>query len=346
MYPEHKFYFIFDRPYDASFIFHTNVIPIILSPPARHSILWCIWYEWRIPSLLKSIKADIFVSFDPYTSTRTSVKKITAIHDIAFMHFSHQMDWLSEKFMRHYTPKYVACSDLIVTVSYATKSDIIQTFDCSENKILVAPNAAANSYQTLSEDEQIEFRSKHTNGKPYFVYVGSIHPRKNVKRIFEAFEHFKNTYQTDHQLVMIGRMAWQYGEEKSYLETMRYRSEVLMIPHSQPEIISKWLASSVALLLVSHYEGFGVPIIEAQASGTAVITSAISSMPEVAGDGALIVDHMNVNDISHAMHTLSSNDHIRDEIIVKGFENQKKYNWDVSAAIIWNRMIETIENEV
>lgn len=100
--PDVEFYFIFDRSYDSSFIFGKNVTPIVLSPPARHPILWYLWFEWMIPRLLNRLNPDVFVSLDTYTTTRWKGKKITGIHDIAFALFDGQVSWLTEKFFRHY----------------------------------------------------------------------------------------------------------------------------------------------------------------------------------------------------------------------------------------------------
>ncbi len=341
--PEHNFYFIFDRTYDPSFIFGSNVVPIVLSPPARHALLWYLWYEWRIPKLLKKIKADIFISLDSYTSIRSKVKKLTAIHDIAFALFNGQMDMVSQKFMRHFTPRYISSSDKIITVSNATKRDLISHYQCPEDKIYVTNNAPSSSYKPLTTSQISNFKNEHTEGHDFFLYVGSIHPRKNVLHLLKAFEQYKEKGAKT-KLVLIGRMAWKYSAEKEYLAKMNYRSDIILVPHSTPETIALWMASCLALTLISHYEGFGVPIVEAMACQVPVICSNISSMPEIAGEAAIIVNPNNIEEISNAFHTISSDHLLRAKLIENGQLQVKKFTWKNASFIVWKEVEDLITN--
>ncbi len=336
--PEVQFYFIFDRDFDASFVFGKNVTPIVIYPPARHPILWYLWYEWAVPRVLGRIKPDIFVSLDTYTSVRWKGKKVTAIHDIAFALFDGQVDSLTQKFLRFFTPKYIFHSDLIVTVSHSTKKDLVQHYHCPEDKIVVAHNAPSSDYKPLSVDEIRDFKLANTNGNDYFIFVGSIHPRKNIVTLLKAFEQFKTETRSLHKLVLIGRMSWQYDDVNAYISAMKFHADLILIPHSSPSIIAQWMASATALLIVSYYEGFGVPIVEALASGTPVICSNVSSMPEVAGGGALLVDPNNIGEISAAMQTLATDNSLRTTLIQSGCKHIEKYKWTHSAEIIWDKI--------
>lgn len=337
-YPQHTFYFIFDRPYHPKFIFGDNVIPIVLYPPARHPILWYIWYEWRLPSILRKIQADIFVSLDSYTSLRADIKKITGIHDVAFALYDGQMDKLSEMFMRHFTPKYIHASNLIVTVSNSTKSDLKRLYDCPESKICVAHNAPSDVYKPMDVEKIRRFKEQNTDGNDFFLFVGSIHPRKNVLRLLQSFEYFKTKYKTGHKLVLIGRMAWQYEKEEEFLRQMVYKLDVILIPHSIPEIIAQWMGSASALMLISKYEGFGVPLVEAMACQTPIICSNVSSLPEVSGDAALCVDSESIEEVVDAMHQVTTNLALRTQLVQNGITQVKKYNWESAADILWKEV--------
>jgi glycosyltransferase involved in cell wall biosynthesis len=335
--PEIQFYFIFDRAFDSSFIFGKNVTPLVVYPPARHPILWYLWYEWAVPRVLDKIQADVFVSLDTYTSTRWAGKKVTAIHDIAFALFDGQVDRITQKFLRFFTPKYIKLSDLIVTVSHSTKNDLIQHYLCPESKIVVAHNAPSHDYKPLSSEEIRDFKLANTSGKDYFIFVGSIHPRKNIIALLRAFELFKKNAYSSHKLVLIGRI-WKNEDVTNFLSQMDSRADVIQIPHSPPKIIAKWVGAAISLVMVSIYEGFGVPIVEALASGTPVICSNVSSMPEVAGGGALLVDPNNVTEISNALHTIVSDDSLRKELILSGRKHIEKYKWQSSSEIIWEKI--------
>lgn len=332
--PGVHFYFLFDRPYDNSFIFGKNVTPIVVSPPARHPFLWYVWYEWMIPRELEKINPDVFISLDTYTSTRWKGRKITAIHDIAFALFDGQVGSLTEKFLRYYTPKYIQCSDKIVTVSHSTKKDLVDFYNCPESKIIVSNNAASSVYQPMSSERIFQFKLENIQSCDYFIFVGSIHPRKNVVNLLKAFETYKRKSQNNTKLVLIGRI-WKYNEMREYLSLMAFKNEVVLVPHSSPEVIAQWVASSIALLMVSIYEGFGVPIIEAMACGVPVICSNVSSMPEVAGDAAIFVSPNNIEEISNALSEIEQNSTLRNLLSVNALTQSRKYNWEDAAEVIW-----------
>lgn len=335
--PHVEFYLLFDRPYESSFIFGPNVKPIVVSPPARHPLLWYIWYEWMIPRMLKRIDPDVFVSLDTYTSIRWPGRKITAIHDIAFALFDGQVDYLTEKYLRYYTPRYISSSEKIITVSQSTKNDLIKHYSCPASKIIVSNNAPAEVYQPMNNAEIVAFKQKNTNSDDFFVYVGSIHPRKNVLNMLKAYEDYRSKNTKSVKMVLIGR-NWNYKEVKTYLHTMKYKEDIIEVPHSSPENIAQWLGSAIALLLVSHYEGFGVPIVEALACAVPVICANVSSMPEVAGGGAMLINPNNISEISAAMKSIAENEALRNTLIQNGQEHIKQYSWDNAADLIWREM--------
>lgn len=286
-----------------------------------------------VPLALNKIKPDIFISLDTYTSVRWKGRKITGIHDIAFALFDGQVDQLTEKFFRHYTPKYISTSEKIVTVSNSTKSDLINFYHCPEDKIIISNNAAAKVYQPMKYDEILKFKKENTQGCDYFIFVGSIHPRKNVLNLLKAFNRYKKHNNNQVKLVLIGRI-WKYEDVTNYLNQMSSKSDVIQIPHSPPEIIAKWVGSAIALVMVSIYEGFGVPIVESMACGVPVICSNISSMPEVAGNAAILVSPHNIEEIADAMHSMESNN-IRDTLSKNALIQAAKYDWDIAAEVIW-----------
>lgn len=344
-YPQHQFYFIFDRPYDESFIFGNNVCPIIVNPPARHPILWYIWYEFAIKNELTKINPDVFISLDSYTSLSWKGKKIIGIHDIAFALYDNQMGNIAQWFMRYFTPKYIESSDKIVTVSHSTKNDLISKYNCPKEKIIVSHNAPSEVYKPISENEKTEFKSKHTDDKNFFLFVGSIHPRKNVLKLLQGFELFKSTNSNENKLVIIGRLSWQYDEIVRYHYKMQFKNDVIFISHSTPEVIAQYMNSSIALCMVSIYEGFGVPIVEAMASDVPVICSNISSMPEVAGDAAVLVSPESETEIAHAMYKISTDSELRNKLVKNGKTQVQKYNWSSAADIVWTEIEKLIQNE-
>lgn len=152
--PEHHFDFFFDRPYDPSFIFSSNVTPHILPPPARHPLLWFWWFEKSIPRELNQTKADLFLSPDGYGSLSTEVKQVIVIHDVAFEHFETHNKKAVQRYYKKYTPLYARRANRIATVSEYTKQNLIDFYKIPAGKIDVVYNGSHEYFRSLSEEEK------------------------------------------------------------------------------------------------------------------------------------------------------------------------------------------------
>ena len=178
--PEHEFYFFFDRSYDSRFIFGPNVTPVVLNPPARHPILFYIWFEWSVKRALKKHKIDLFFSPDGYLSLGSDVKQVGVIHDLNFEHHPEDIPASPLRYLRKYFPKFAKKAHHILTVSDYSKQDIVKSYGISPSKITVAWNGASESFVPLAAKEILEIRAEKTNGRPYFIFVGAITTRKNL----------------------------------------------------------------------------------------------------------------------------------------------------------------------
>lgn len=333
--PEHEFYFIFDRQWDESFVFAPNITPLKVFPPARHPLLWAIWYEAMLPRVLAKIKPDVFISPDNHLSLRTKIPTIYVQHDLAYLHCSDGVSKSALAFYRHFTPKYLKRADQIVAVSEYTKKDIIHQFSIDSDKISVVYNACDEKFQPVSEDEKSQVRELYTDGEEYFLYVGSIHPRKNVARLIEAFGEFKKETGASHKLVLLGRMAWKTSQEQKVLASSPYKDDIVLLGYKPSTEIARIVASAFALTYVSIFEGFGIPILEAFYCDTPVITSNVSSMPEVAGDAAVLVDPFSIESIANGMVFLLKNPKERHAMIERAKSQRKKFSWENSAKQMW-----------
>lgn len=340
--PEHEFIFIFDRPYDASFIYSSNITPVVIPPPARHPLLWYLWFEWALPMILRKYKPDVLLSPDGYLSLSSNVPTLLVLHDLAFEHFPEYVPGLVGKYYRHYTPKYAQHAKRIATVSNYTKLDVMQLYGVPPTKIDVVYNGIKDVYQPLAAEAQQAIRNQYTNGAPYFVYVGSIHPRKNVDRLFKAFDDYKAQTNSPDKLVIIGAKGWQYGDIMATYNAMQYKTDVIFLGHLEAEQVAGLVASARAMAYVSIFEGFGIPIVEAFASGTPVITSNTSSMPEVAGDAALLVDPTNVGQITTAMTQLYQHPETAEALRERASIQLQNFSWELTAQKLWDSLMKTV----
>lgn len=331
--PQHQFYFFFDRAFHKDFIFESNVIGKHIFPPTRHPILINWWFEKQLPRYFKKYNIDLFLSGDNLLSLSTNVPTILVSHDLAFHHFPEHLPLSMRKFYSKYSEQYHHKASKIIAVSASTKKDIETTYQIEPSKIVVAGNDAPSGFLPLTEPEKQEIRDSITNGEKYFIYLGAIHPRKNILRLLQAFEDFKSNGKLSHKLVLVGRKAWKNSELMDYFNGMQYKSDVVFMDHVSEEVHGI-MGSAEALVYVSLFEGFGIPILEAFHAGVPVITSNISSMPGVAGDAAILVDPYNIISISEALSSIATDHKKCLEMIDKGMLQKKKFSWDISAKII------------
>ncbi len=333
--PEHQFYFLFDRAYDESFIFSDNVTPVVAHPQARHPYLWYLFFEHGIPLKLRKIKPDLFLSTDGWIPTRLDIPTVNVIHDLNFLHHPEFVPPVVRRYYDRFFPKFARNATRLATVSQFSCDDIHQSYQVPTERIDVVYNGANQAYRPYTEEEQSAVKQHYTDGKDYFLFVGLIHKRKNLANIFRAFELFKERTGSPMKLVVVGDKKWWAGEiEDTYL-AMHYRKDVVMLGRQQIDTLSALTAAATAMVYASLFEGFGQPIVDAFNAHTAVITSDVSSMPEIAGGAALLVNPYSVEEIAHAMEQLCLDENLRNTLIEKGMARKGIYTWDYTAELLW-----------
>jgi glycosyltransferase involved in cell wall biosynthesis len=333
--PEHEFHFVFDRPYSDEFVFASNVKAHVLPPSARHPLLFRIWYDWMIPWKLNRLKPDVFVSPDMMISTRTKTPQVVVLHDLNFEHHPEDLPAPIARYLRKMTPRFASHAKAIVTVSEFSKRDIMAQYSVPEGKVRVVYNGVQDAFQPLSDDQKRQALDKWAGGCKYFVFVSSIHPRKNLKRLLEAYELFRERHSERIKLVAVGRMFWKNEELMAAMSSMKYAEDVVFTGHLETHELTQVIGAAHALMYVSYFEGFGVPIVEAFKCGIPVVTSNVTAMPEVAGDAALQVDPFSVVDIADAMWDVSNNEELRNRLIERGYKRAEAFDWDRSASELW-----------
>ena len=333
--PDYEFHFIFNYPYDEAFIFGDNVIPHIIQPPARHPILVKIWYDFSLKIKLKQINPDIFISPDAITSLTTAVKTITVIHDLGFVHRPNDLPKSWRKFYNKYSPKFAEKSERIATVSQYSKQDLINSYNVPEEKIDVVYNGVKSNFKPLDSLVTKELTDKKTQGNPYFFYIGSLHPRKNILNLLKGFDSFKVKDKKNTKLVIGGDFLFKSTEIEKALATLKFKEDIILTGRLSDNDLNKWLSGATALTYIPYFEGFGIPVLEAMSCNTAVITSNVTSLPEIAGDSAHFVSPDSITEIADGMRKVSESLDYQKELIKKGQQQLKEFSWDKSANLLW-----------
>ena len=340
--PEHTFLFLFDRSWDADFIFAENIIPVNVFPQARAAPLYFWWFEYSIPRILEKYKANIFISMDNFYSLSIKIPGILVIHDLAYLHYPEHIDKMHLYYYRKFTPLFIKKATRIATVSQYTCDDIIAQFGLKSDKVSVVGIGLNEGISEIKDQNKIDrFLISKKIDRKYFLHVGTFQPRKNVASLITAYDLFRNKSKEKILLVLTGDKGWKSDAMFDAYDASPYKADIIILGYQNNDALSMLLSGAYALFLVSLFEGFGLPIIEAQKCGCPVVTSQISSMPEASGGAALLVDPGSVDSISSAMEIISENTDRREKLIKAGYENAAKYNWETTAANFW-RLIEEI----
>ncbi len=324
---EHKFYFFYDRK-TKPLVISENVINIFVKPPARHPFLFNIWFNYSLTSCFKKYDIHIFFSPDGFLSLRTKIKQIGVIHDLNFEHYPKDLPKGVLNYYKKNMPLFAHKASKIVTVSEFSRNDICQKYDINLQKVKVVYNGGNESFSPLSMEERLEFKKAKNNSRPYFIYVGSLHKRKNIERMLKAFKSFNTNKEMD--FIIVGEKMWQ-----NQLNLKGLLENVIFLGRKSGDELSKWVASSNAMVYVSYFEGFGLPVLEGMMAGVPVVTSSETSIPEVGGDAVIYTDPFSVESIKDGLFEVVKEGSFK-YYGEKGIDRAKFFSWDKSATEISN----------
>ncbi len=335
-YSEHQFYFLFDRKFDEEFIFSENITPVIISPQTRHPFLWYIWFEKRLPKILKKINPDVFVSPDGYIPLNIPFPSLSVIHDINFVHRPEDLPFLVSKYYNYYFPLFAKKSKRIATVSEYSKNDIAKEFKINKEKIDVVYNGCNILYKKISPELKEKTKEKFSCGKNYFIFIGAMHPRKNVKNLIIAFDEFKKSYNSDFKLLIVGNKMFKNKDLEKSFKKLFFKKDIIFTGRLSINDLKLVLASAFALTFTPFFEGFGIPILEAMYCDVPVISSNLTSIPEVCGNAGILVNPHSVEEIKNAMIKIVKDENLRNKLIKNAQIQRKKFSWEKTSDKLWN----------
>lgn len=274
-----------------------------------------LWTQWKLPSIYREKKAKLVFSPIPEAPLFSACQTVVTVHDLIPLRFP---KWRSPLTMycRHYLPQVLAQSQHILTDSQATADDLIHFFCIPSAKITVVPLAY----------DAAHFRPLNLPQQNYFLYVGRHDPYKNLHRLIEAFAALPPA--DDLQLWISGPPDPRYTPSlKALVQSLALAHRVRFLGYVSYDQLPILLNQAIALVFPSLWEGFGLPVLEAMACGTPVVTSNVASLPEVAGDAALLVNPYQIKEISQAMQAIVQEPKLRSQLRQAGLDRSKQFSW-------------------
>lgn len=270
-------------------------------------------------------RPDVFFTPTHYAPRFSPVPSVISIMDLSFIHFPQLFKKSDLYQLKNWTKYSAKKARKILTISKASKDDIIKKYGLPEDKVAVTyPGIKFKS--TMQNSKLLE--EKYGIGGDYILFVGTLQPRKNIERLIEAFSKISNK---PIDLVVVGKKGWMYEDILKAPKKFGVEDRVKFLDFVPDSDLSVLYKNALFFILPSLYEGFGLPVLEAMQYGCPVITSNVSSLPEAGGEAALYVDPLDTEDIAKKMSVLIKDDKLRREMIEKGLKQVRKFSWEKTA---------------
>jgi glycosyltransferase involved in cell wall biosynthesis len=307
---------------------HLSGPPEVEVYAARRFPVRSIWMQLALPGILREVRPQV-VHFTNYLApVLTDAPYVVSFHDMSLTLLPEAHTLKKRLLTASLIPTVARRARRILVPSESTRRDVARLLAVDPGRIRLVPYAASPLYRPLSDGAEV--LARRGVRPPYFLYVGTIEPRKNLARALRAFGRIAPSL-PDHRFVIVGQSGWKYGEVLSEARRPDLAERVVLTGYLPEEELPILYSHAVALVYPSLYEGFGLPIIEAMACGTPVLTSCGSSLSEVAGDAALLVPALSEDKMAEAMTALATDERLRAELRRRGFERAATFSWERTA---------------
>lgn len=309
--------------------------PNFLWSPTRISSRWLarIWYHARLPIPVEVVLGSVgLVHATDFVlpPTRPRTRTLLTVHDLSFARLPESASPRLRAYLGRVVPASVGRADCVLADSQATKDDLVLLYGVSPGKVTVLFSGVGGRFRRVAGQGVLTIRSQYDLQRPFILSVGTVQPRKNYTRLIQALVQLRQAgYDLD--LVIAGGRGWLEDSIYETVRNTRMQEHVHFIGFADENDLPALYSAAECLAFPSLYEGFGLPVLEAMACGTPVVTSNVSSLPEVAGDAALVVDPYDTDAIAHAIQRLLDDTGLRGELVQRGYARTGLFSWEESA---------------
>jgi glycosyltransferase involved in cell wall biosynthesis len=301
-----------------------------------------LWTHLRLAWELSRHAPDVMLVPAHVMPLVCPVATVVTVHDLGYLHYPQTHRRFDRWYLDATTRRHARLAAHIIADSQATCRDLVDQYQADPKYISIVYPGYDESLHRIEDPETVAAaRSRYGIQTTYLLYLGTLQPRKNLVRLLEAFARLQLPT-ADTQLVLAGKKGWLYDELFARVKRLGLEERVIFPGYVRDEDKAALLSGAAALVYPSLYEGFGLPVLEGMACGTPVLTSNVSSLPEVAGQAALLVDPLDVESIASGMRQIVTDDDLRRRLIEEGYQQIHKFSW-VEAA---HQVLQVLESVV
>lgn len=294
-----------------------------------------LWTRIALPAKLAfGPKLDVFFSMGHYGPFFSKVPYAVTIFDLSYLHFPELFNKNDLFQLTNWSKHSILKSKHIFAISQSTKSDIIKNYQIDPSKITLTYMGYDPIFKPQPKAKILVAKTKYKIAGDYIVFVGTLQPRKNIERLIEAFSQLTRNQKQETRnlsLVIVGKKGWLYDSIFQKVKDLNLISNVIFTEYVNQEDLPPLISGAKLYILHSLYEGFGIPVIEAQACGVPVVVSNTSSLPEVVGESGILVDPKDIKSIANGIKKVISNEKLAADLSKKGLENVKRFSWQKCA---------------
>ncbi len=331
--PEQRFRFYFNRAPEAALFDAPNVEQRVIPFPRLWTHIRLALEMWRHPPAVLFVPAHVLPPIRPRHS-------LVTVHDLGYRHFPQAHPWWQRLYLDWSTRWNVRVASCVLADSQATRDDLVRFYRTNHKKITVAYPGRDETLRRVNDVALIEATQRRYGlDGPYILYIGTLQPRKNLARLIDAFSRF-TSHVSRLTLVLAGKKGWLYDDLFAQVRRLGLEGRVIFPGYIADEDKAALISGAAAVAFPSLYEGFGFPVLEAFQCGVPVVCSQTSSLPEIAGRAAILVNPLNVQEIADGLVRAVTDEDLRRELIARGYEQAQRFSWSACARVVLERIFE------
>lgn len=307
-------------------------VQLMVSPlPTQHPAVRIAWEQSGFPLWAALCRTDVVHGTVNVLPLARAAPGVVTVHDLSFLRYPETFPRAKAQYLRYAVTFSARSARRVIAVSESTRRDLIELARVREDRVEVVYSGVDERFRPLTDGELGRFRSKTFGGRPYILHVGTLQPRKNVNVLIRAFAQLKSGEHIPHKLALVGARGWMYQRLFDLVQDLGLSDDVSFVDYVHQNDLPLWYNCADVFTYPSVYEGFGLPILEAMACGTPVVTSASSSLLEVVGEAGITVEPGSDEALAHALSGILNDSARRDSLRAAGLRHAQGWTWDATA---------------